>query len=161
MQIPSNLRTPDRGDSSSSLVGTPPPLQPSPSPSPLNINLSVPPPALPATMTTVPALRRSQAVLKRPTSDSSSGNNGGVETYYSGGAADLSCVRIDPCVDLVLSRFLRSLRSSEVQVAANQAELQRSKFTEDRCVCLSSKSSLFELHGRSSPHFTRQVDTTR
>ncbi|KAL5967957.1 Pre-mRNA-splicing regulator female-lethal 2 D [Taenia solium] len=82
-------------------------------------------------MTTVSGLRRGQAILKRPTSGSSSGNNGGVETYYSGGSGDLSCVRIDPCVDLVLSRFLRSLRSSEAQVAANQAELQRSKFTED------------------------------
>ncbi|KAL5103831.1 Pre-mRNA-splicing regulator female-lethal 2 D [Taenia crassiceps] len=121
--IPSNLRAPDRRDSSPSLIGTPPPLQPSPSPSPLNINLSVPPPALPATMTTVSGLRRNQTVLKRPTSGSSSGNNGGT--------TDLSCVRIDPCVNLVLSRFLSSLRSSEAQVAANQAELQRSKFTED------------------------------
>ncbi|VDM31838.1 unnamed protein product [Hydatigera taeniaeformis] len=119
--MPSNLRNPDCRDSSPSLIVTTPPLQASPSPSPLNINLSVPPPALPVTMTTVSGLRRSQAILKRPTSGSGGGSN----------AADLSCAHIDPCVDLVLSRFLRSLRSSEAQVAANQAELQRSKFTED------------------------------
>ncbi|CDS43415.1 Pre mRNA splicing regulator female lethal2D [Echinococcus multilocularis] len=128
--IPSSLRAPDRGDSSPSLLVTPP-LQPPPSPSLLNINLSVPPPAIPITMTTTSSLRRGQASLKRPTSGSSSGNNGSVETCYSSGTAGLSCVRIDPCVNLVLSRFLRSLRSSEAQVAANQAELQRSKFTED------------------------------
>nr|VZI25765.1 unnamed protein product [Spirometra erinaceieuropaei] len=51
----------------------------------------------------------------------------------SGGHAedDFACVRLDPSVELILSRIKRSLRASEAQITSNQTELQRSKFTQD------------------------------
>ena len=71
--------------------------------------------------------RRIQSGLKRV---ASSGTD--LALSSCGGALDFSCVRVDPCVDLVLKRFVLSLRTSEAQISANQAELQRLKFTEDR-----------------------------
>ena len=139
MPSASNHRISDLGDLSPSFVATPtPPPQPPPQ-SLLSINLSVPPPTLPATMAATPAAqtpalgsttihRRVQSGLKRV----SSGNLEAVASSSFPGALDFSRVRIDPSVDLVLKRFNRSLRSSEAQISANQAELQRLKFTEDR-----------------------------
>ncbi|VDN99081.1 unnamed protein product [Rodentolepis nana] len=49
-------------------------------------------------------------------------------------STDFTQIPVDPSVELVLSRFLHSLRSSEAQIASNRAELQRCKFTEDRFV---------------------------
>lgn len=46
-------------------------------------------------------------------------------------SADLTQIPVDPAMELVFSRFLHSLRSSEAQIASNRAELQRCKFTED------------------------------
>uniref|UniRef100_A0A0X3PID7 Uncharacterized protein n=1 Tax=Schistocephalus solidus TaxID=70667 RepID=A0A0X3PID7_SCHSO len=44
---------------------------------------------------------------------------------------DFARVRLDPSVELILSRIKRSLRASEAQITANQTELQRFKFTQD------------------------------
>ncbi|BHF83118.1 hypothetical protein SprV_0802626000 [Sparganum proliferum] len=51
----------------------------------------------------------------------------------SGGNAEdgFACVRLDPSVELILSRIKRSLRAADAQITSNQTELQRSKFTQD------------------------------
>ncbi|KAM3182680.1 hypothetical protein ACTXT7_011825 [Hymenolepis weldensis] len=77
-----------------------------------NIDLSMPPPNDP--------LPNSSSSLKRPRNTSS------IST-----STDFTQIPVDPAVELVLNRFLQSLRSSETQIASNRAELQRCKFTED------------------------------
>ncbi|VDL61827.1 unnamed protein product [Hymenolepis diminuta] len=87
-------------------------VTPTPGPPLHNIDLSMPPPNDP--------LPNSSSSLKRPRNTSS------IST-----STDFTQIPVDPAVELVLNRFLQSLRSSETQIASNRAELQRCKFTED------------------------------
>ncbi|VDD76644.1 unnamed protein product [Mesocestoides corti] len=115
-------------DSSPSLTATPPPPLP---PLPPTFNLSVPPPALPVAPATASTSGRIRGLLSPSTALKRASTNNNIDLCSSASESSLSHVRVDPSIDLILSRFLKSLKSSEAQISTNQAELQRLKFTED------------------------------